>query len=146
MNPIAAVAFAVIAASPCDPGEWAWASYYREQSQVFCITETQALGSPKWTDTSSIPPLSLARAAEIAMRQLGIIAGDPTGWTITGAELNPFWIIEDRWIWIIQLAPPEHLRSPNGSYHPVAIPVLMNGESVPPRIVPWEKIAKTEGF
>jgi hypothetical protein len=110
-------------------------NYHSDNRYDFEITNERLANSPVWSEDQDCPPLTARTALKIASAQLHQLFHDADKWSNRGLQLTQ---LGDRWLYLVEFeepAPPgvsEYLASP------FRIPVLMNGETIEPKVSPWK--------
>jgi hypothetical protein len=89
--------------------------------------------TPAWMPTSSCPPLEPRQAIEIATKQLHGLVKNPSLWAFSQFAL--FHFSADHWVYIVEFDRhyPENVAVSFGDWF--AIPVLMSGSTIEPKVL-----------
>jgi hypothetical protein len=97
-------------------------SRFMDKTYSFKITKTQFEKAPRWKKGEEFPPLSPAKARDIALAQAKSLRPEVTNWNVADIRLTPLRANDERWegsaewIYMIRLqdfsmAPPSSPRS-----------------------------------
>jgi hypothetical protein len=111
-----------------------YSNYHSGNRFDFEINGERLSKSPVWSEDQECPPLPARAAVKIANAQLHKLFDDADKWTNPGLHLAR---LGDHWVYLVEFDEPppagalEHLSSP------FRIPVLMNGDTVEPKVSQW---------
>ena len=111
-----------------------YSNYHSGNRFDFEISRERLSQSPVWSEDQECPPLAARAALKIANAQLHKLFDDADKWTNRRLQLDR---LGDHWLYLVEFDEPpppgalEHLSSP------FRIPVLMNGDTVEPKVSVW---------
>ncbi len=124
----------VVAVTGVAQGQATFNNYHANYRYDFEVGGEPLAQSPAWSEEQDCPPLSARAAIKAAKAQMQKLFNDGDKWTNRSFEITR---VGDRWVYLIKFDEPvppgvlEHLSSP------FRIPVLMNGDTIEPRVSQW---------
>jgi len=126
------------AAQGCTPGTLGgetaaeFLTTYLGKNYDFCVTDETIAGTPSWSETDDLPPLSPREAIRSAKGELSALITDPQYWTLREIKLMPGGS-QDKWIYVVCFEGPatSPYRGVSDEFHMM---VLMDGKAVKPRV------------
>ena len=109
--------------------------YHAGKRYDFEISAELLAKTPVWSENEDCPPLAARAAIKIAKAQMGKLFDDADKWSNRSFQLTQ---LGERWVYLVEFMEPippgatEHLSSP------FRVPVLMDGETVEPKVSPWK--------
>ena len=110
-------------------------NYHAGNRYDFEIGDEPLAKSPAWSEDQDCPPLTARTAIKTAKAQMQQLFDDADKWTNRSFQLTQ---IGDRWVYLVEFAEPRPPGVSEHSYSPFRIPVLMNGETIEPKVSPWK--------
>ena len=110
-------------------------SYFDDKKYDFEFSCDDMSKTPAWPEEDASPPLEPREAVRIATAQLSTLMQDSERWRLNHISLRPA-CTERHWFYVVTFSPPPP-RSDGGVTPLFGLVVLMNGQSIEPKVSPW---------
>ena len=110
-------------------------SYFDNKKYDFEFSCDDVSKTPAWPEENASPPLEPREAVRVARAQLSTLMQDSERWRLNHVSLRPA-CTERHWFYVVTFSPPPP-RSDGGATPLVGLVVLMNGQTIEPKVSPW---------
>lgn len=110
-------------------------SYFDDKRFDFEFSCDDLRSGPAWLDENDNPPLAPREALRIARVQLSALMQNSERWRLSKVVLRPA-CTEHHWFYVVAFSPPPP-RPDEGITSAFELVVLMNGQTIEPKVSPW---------
>ena len=115
-----------------------WSSYVGTNRYDFAVSHAEIARTPIWQESDDQPPLPARKALRLARARLAKLFDDAKNWRLDTLSLSQVGG-DGHWVYLVRFEPP---LPPSGVLEGfqlnIAVPVLMSGVAVEPKISLWK--------